>query len=92
MDNLEISLDNFVNRAYGNTNVSSMERFIKPRASKRFGHPEYCPDGTGPSIAVSLPNEDVFESAFGLWPSGKHFSNGCCRPIRMHKVWIFYGG
>ena len=32
-----------------------------------------------------------FNSAFGIWIGGKNFSDGCCRPIRMHKVWRALG-
>ena len=51
------------------------------------GHPEYYLDGTGPSIAVSGPHEEFFNSAFGICLGRKRFSDGCCRQIRMHKVW-----
>ena len=51
-----------------------------------FGHPVYSLYGPGPSIAVSGPNEEFFNSTFALWMSGKNVSDGCCRPISVHKV------
>ena len=39
-DNLDTQLDNPVDRYRGNASGSILERFIKIRASKMFGHPE----------------------------------------------------
>ena len=44
-------------------------------------------DGPGPLMAVSGPHEEFFNSDFGIWIGGKHFSDSCCRTIRIHKVW-----
>ena len=63
-----------------------MERFIKPRASKMFGHPVYLLYGPGPSIIFSGPYKEFFNSDFGIWIGRNHFSDECCRPIIMHKV------
>ena len=60
-----------------------VERFIKPRSSKMFGHPVYSLDRPGPLIAVSGPHEKIFNSNFALWIGGKNFSDGCCRPIKV---------
>ena len=43
-------------------------------------------DGSGPSIVVSGPHEEFFNSALALWIGVKHFPGGCCRPIRMHEL------
>ena len=91
MDNLETSLSTTVDNYRGNASEDIVERFIKPRASAMFGHPAYFPDGPGPYIEVSGPHENVFNSGFGIWIGGKHFSNGCCRSGRMHKLWRALG-
>ena len=52
MDNLETSLATTVDKARGNTSGAIVERFIKPRASKMFGHPVYSMDDPGPSMEV----------------------------------------
>ena len=52
MYNLEILLSTTVDKSRGNSIGSIVERFIKPRASTLFFHPEYSLDGTGPSISV----------------------------------------
>ena len=91
MDNLETSLDTTVDKARGNTSGAIVERFIKTRVSTIFGHPVYSLDGPGPSMVVSGPHEEFFNSAFGIWIGVKHFSDGCCGPISMHKVWRALG-
>ena len=63
-----------------------MGRFIKPRASAIFFHLAYSLDGPGPSIAVPGPHEEFSNSDFGIWIGVKYFSDGFCRPIRIHKV------
>ena len=73
MDNLETSLATTVDKSRGNTSGSIVESFIKPRASKMFGHPVYLLDEPGPSISVSGPHEEFFNSAFALWIGGKNF-------------------
>ena len=67
MDNLETLLATTVDKDCGNTSGVTVEMFIKPRASKFFGHPLYSQDWSGPSIAVSVPHEEFFNSAFDLW-------------------------
>ena len=62
-----------VDNSRGNTSGATVDRFIKPRVSTMFGHPVYLLDGPGPSIAVSCPHEEFFNSAFDLWIGGKHF-------------------
>ena len=86
MDNFKTSIATTVDKTRGNTSGLIVERFIKPRLSTIFGHPVYSLDVPGPSIAVSGPHEDFFNSAFGIWIGGNNFSDGCCRPIRMHEV------
>ena len=58
MDNLETSLSPTVDKAHGNASEAILERFIKPRTLKKFGHRVYSLDGAGPSIAISGPHED----------------------------------
>ena len=58
MDNLEKKLATTMDKARGNTSVSLVERFIKPRASTIFGPLAYSLDGPGPSILVSGSHED----------------------------------
>ena len=62
-----------MDKACENTSGSIVDRFVKPRASKVFGHPEYSLDGTGPSIAVSGPHEEFFRSTLGIWIGKKLF-------------------
>ena len=76
VDKLETSLATTVDKARGNASVTIEERFIKPIALTIFGHPVYSLDGKGPSITVSGPHEEFFNSAFALWIGGKHFSDG----------------
>ena len=76
MDNLETSLATTVDKSYGNTRVSILERFIKPRELTIFGHPVYSLDGPGSSMAVSRPYEEFFNGDFGIWIVGKNFSGG----------------
>ena len=76
MDNLETLLATKVDKACGNASGSIVKRLIKPRASTIFGHPEYCMDGPGPSIAVSGLHKEFFNSDFGTWIGGKHFLDG----------------
>ena len=73
---LEKLLATTVDKACGNASGSIVERFIKPRASTIFGHPEYSLDGPGPLITVSVPHEECLNSDFGIWIGGKHFSDG----------------
>ena len=87
MDNLETSLATTVNKARGNTSGTIVERFIKSIASTMFGHTVYSLDGPGTSISVSGPHGEFFNSDFALYIGGKHFPDGCCRPIRIHEVW-----
>ena len=58
MDNLEISLSPTLYKAHGNASEAILDRFVKPRTLKMFGHPVYSLDGSGPSIAISGPHED----------------------------------
>ena len=98
MYNLETSLATTVDKSCGNASVSIVERFIQPISSTIFDRPEKYLGGTGPSISVSGPHEEFFNSAFGIWIGGKYFPNGCCRKIRMQKVFeglrieAYYGG
>ena len=78
-------------KAHGNTSGAILERFFKPIASKMFGHPVYSLGGIGPSIAVLCPHQEFLNSAFALLMGGKNFSDGCCRPTRMHEVWRALG-
>ena len=87
MDNFETSLATTVDKARGNSSGAIVDRFIKHRTSTIFGHPLYSMDGSGPSMAVSGQHEEFFNSSFGIWIGGKYFSDGCCRPIRMQKLW-----
>ena len=91
MDNLKILLAATVDKARGNASGSIMERFTKSRASTMFGHPAYFLDGTGPSISVSGPHEDFFNSDTGVWICGKNVLVGCCRTVSMHKLWKALG-
>ena len=65
-----------MDKACGNSNGAIVERFIKPRASPIFGHPLYSLDGPRISMEVSEPHEEFFNSAFGIWIGGNHFSDG----------------
>ena len=58
MGNLETSLATAVDKARGNVSGAIVERSIKRRASKIFGHPVYSLGGPGTSLAVSGPYED----------------------------------
>ena len=75
-----------VYNAFGNASGYIVESSIKYRESTIFFHPEYSLDRPGPSIAVSGPHEEFFSGAFGIWIGEKYFSDGCCRPISIHKV------
>ena len=66
MDNLETLLATTVDKASGNTRGSIVESFIKPIVSTIFGHPVYSLDGPGPSVEVSGPHEEFFNSDFGI--------------------------
>ena len=57
MDNLEKSLATAVYKVCGNSSWAIVEKFIKPRTSKIFGHPEYFMYGSGPSNSESGPYE-----------------------------------
>ena len=63
MDNLEKSLATTVDKDRGNTSGAIVERLITPRASKMFGHSVYSLYGPGPSISLSGPHEESFNSA-----------------------------
>ena len=65
-----------MDKARDNISGAIVGSFIKPIESIMFGHPVYLMDGPGPSIAVSVPHEEFFNSAFDLWVGGKHFSDG----------------
>ena len=41
-----------------------------------FGHPVFFLDRTGLSIAVSVPHEETFNSAFASLIGGKQFLDG----------------
>ena len=82
MDNLETPFDTRVGKARGNTSGAIVERLIKLRASKTFGHSAYSLDEQRPPIVISGPHEH-FSTVIGK----KHFSDGCCIPIRLNKVW-----
>ena len=66
MDNLETLLATIVDKACGKAGGSVVESFIKPIASTIFGHPVYSLDGPGPSVEVSGPHEEFFNSDFGI--------------------------
>ena len=91
MHNLETSLTTTLNKDSGCSSGSIVESFIKPRASTISDHPVYSLDWPGPSMEVSGPHEEFFNIDFAIWIGGKTFSDGCCRPIRMHKVWRALG-
>ena len=86
MNNLEILFATTVDKACGNASGSNVERFIKPGESTTLVHLAYLLDNPEPSIVLSVPDEEFFNSVFGIWLGGD-FSDRCCRPIRMHKVW-----
>ena len=67
MDYLETLLAAKMDKACDNKSGSIVESFIKPRASTIFGHPVYSLDMPGPSMAVSGPYEEFFNSALGIW-------------------------
>ena len=54
----------------------ALVRLIKPRSSKRFGHPEYSLDGPGPLIVASGTHEECLKSVFGIGVSGNYFLDG----------------
>ena len=64
--NLVTSLTTTVDKSHGNASESTVERFIKPRESEIFGHPEYSLDDTDHSILLSVPQMEFFNSAFGI--------------------------
>ena len=78
-------------KARGNTSGAIVQRFIKPRASTMFGNPVYLLYAPGPSSAVSGPHADFSNCAFAIGMGGNNFSDGCCRPIRMHDLWRALG-
>ena len=71
MYNLEIPLNTASDKAHYNTNGAIVYSFIKPIASTMFILPSYYMDVTGPSIAVTVPNSEFFNSAVGIWIDGK---------------------
>ena len=73
MDTLEKLLTTTVDQAHDDVSGAVFKRFIKPRASTMFVHPEYFLDGPGPSIALSGPHEGFFNSVFGILIGGNHF-------------------
>ena len=73
MDNLETSLATTVDKYCVNIGGAIVERFIKPRESTMFSHLVYSLDGSGPSVAISGPHEDFFNSNFGICIGGKRF-------------------
>ena len=87
MDNSETSLSTTVYKASGNTVREIVERFIKTRASTMFGKSVYLMYWPGTLNEISGLHDEFFNSALGIWIGGRHFSNGCCGPIRMHEVW-----
>ena len=91
MDKLETSLATTDDKSCGNIGGAIVERFIKTRASKSFGHPVYYLYGPGPSISIPSPHGEIFNSGFGIWMGGKKFKDGFCRPTRIHKVWMALG-
>ena len=86
MDNLETFLATTVDKARGNTSVSIVESFIKPRASTIFGRLEYYLDVPGLSILVSDRHED-FHQLFWDLDRQEMFFRGKLNTIRMHYVW-----
>ena len=84
MNNLDTESATIVDNICGNSSGATVESFIKPITSTMFGQKVYYLDGTGPSISVSGPHEEFFNSNFGIWIGGKHFSGGCYRPISTH--------
>ena len=80
-----------MDKNHGNTSGEIVDRFIKPRASTIFVHPLYSLDGTGTSMAVSVPHEKFFNSDICIWIGGDNFSDGCFRPISIHEVWRALG-
>ena len=65
-----------MDKSCGNTSGDIVERFIKPRVSTIFGHTLNLLDGPRISMEVSGPHEEFFNSAFGIWIGGNHFSDG----------------
>ena len=51
-----------------------------------FVLPSYLMDGPGPSIVVSGQHEEFSNHVLGIW-IGKNNSDGCCRPVKIHKIW-----
>ena len=89
MDTLETSLAATVHKDCGEMGGVSVEKLINNRASKIFGHKVYSLYGPGQLIAISEPHEEFFNSALRIWIGGENISDGCCRPIRIHKVWRY---
>ena len=87
MDNFQTSLATTLDKSCWNSSGAIVKRLIKSRASIICVYMSYSMDGPGPSIGVSGTHEEFFLSDFGIWMGRKHYSYGCCRPIRMHKVW-----
>ena len=58
---LETPLAKTVDRSCGNTSGYFVDIFIKPRASKMFGNPEYYLDGPAPFITISGPHENFLK-------------------------------
>ena len=75
MDNLEKSVATIVDKVVGNTCGDIVERLIKLRTSTMFVQLVYSLDELGPLIAISVPHENFFNSAFGIWMGG-FFSYG----------------
>ena len=88
VDNLETSLATTVDTSNGNIGRAIGDRYVKPEALAIFVHPGYLIGGPGMSIAIPGPHEEFFNSTFGIC-IGEKCLDGCCRPIRMQKVWRF---
>ena len=86
MDNLDKYLAKPVGRVCGNTSLSIVKIFIKPRASTIFVHLVYSLDGPGPSTSVPGMYEEFFSSTLGIWQGEKKIDE-CYRLIMVHAVW-----
>ena len=91
VDNLEKSLATTVDKYLGNSSGSIVVSLIKIIPSKMFRDLAYYIYVTGPLIRVYGTHAEFFNSDFEIWMGKKHFSHGCCRPIRIHKVWRALG-
>ena len=55
-----------VDKARGNASGLFVKRFIKPKASTMFGHHVHLMDEPGPSMSVSVPHEEFYNSYFAF--------------------------